>query len=97
MIKLTEEEFNNLFKKYKQVRKADNGTPLCIYCGNPFSQENLRYHNDSTEVGTPNCTIEITCDVCHKVIWRGGSWYTGIDNNDDLIYVIEEAMENEKR
>ena len=29
MIKLTEEEFNNLFMECKQVTKADNGTHLC--------------------------------------------------------------------
>jgi hypothetical protein len=95
MIILTEEEFNNLFTKYPQVRKAEAGKPCCPYCGNAFSPENLTYYNTSTEAGTPCCGIEITCDVCNKAIWRGGSWYPSIDDNEELLEVAEIALDRE--
>jgi len=97
MIELTQEEFNNLFKKYPQVRKAEAGEPCCPYCGNAFSPRNLAYYNGSTEAGTPYCNIEITCDVCNKEIWRGGSWYPGIEDKEELLIAAEEALDEAMR
>ncbi len=93
MIVLTQEEFNGLFKKYPQVRKAEAGEPCCPYCSNALSPKSLEYWNQATEAGTPCCTIEITCDVCDKVIWRGGSWYPGIDDKEELIQETQELLD----
>lgn len=95
MIVLTQEEFNNLFKKYPQVRKAVAGEPCCPYCGNALSPKNLEYWNRSTEAGTPCCFIEIECDVCNKVIWRGGSWYPSIDDREELMKEAQEVLDKE--
>ncbi len=95
MIILTEKEFSNLFTQYPQVRKAEAGEPCCPYCSNAFSPENLAYYNKSTITGTPFCTIKITCDVCKKVIWRGGSWYPGIHNSEELVKIAEKALADE--
>lgn len=93
MITLTQEEFDNLFKKYPQVRKAGAGEPCCPYCGNALSPRNLDFYNQATEAGTPCCAIVITCDVCRKVIWRGGSWWPEIDDAEELLQVAQEVLD----
>ena len=92
-IELTEEEFAQLFKEYPKVYRE--GNVLCPYCSNPLSPKNLEYWETSTESGTPGSSIEITCDVCEKVIWRGNSWYPGIDNKEELKQVVEEIITKE--
>lgn len=93
MIEITEAEFAALFAKYPAVRKAESGTPLCPYCSNALSPENLGFFNGATESGTGFCEIEITCDVCNRVIWEGASWYPGIDQKDELLEVTGEVLD----
>ena len=94
-IYLTEQEFAGLFAEYPSVRKAESGAPLCPYCGNALSPEALEFYNGSTEAGTDCCSIEITCDVCGKEIWRGGSWYPGIETREELIEVAADVLSSE--
>ena len=89
---LTEEEFAGIFTKYPHVRTGESGMPICPFCGNAFSSKNLEYYNVATLEGTPFCSIEITCDVCNKVIWRGDSWYPGIEDEDELIDVADKVL-----
>lgn len=85
MVELTQEEFNGLFAKHDVVRKAESGAPICPYCENALSATALAYWNGSTEAGTPFCELELGCDVCGNIIWRGGSWYPGIDDRAELL------------
>lgn len=91
MIYLTEDEFAELFIDYPQVR-VDSGSPLCPHCSNPFSPENLDYYNSCTEYGTECCAIEIKCDVCGHVIWRGGAW-GWVEDKSHLIDMTRDMLE----
>jgi hypothetical protein len=92
VITLTQDEFNSLFMAYPKVRKAKNGSPVCPYCSNGFSASGIKYWNAATEAGTPFCTIEISCDICHKVIWRGGTWWPWIEDKEELIEQADEVI-----
>jgi len=91
MIELSQQEFKLLFQQYPQIRKTQNGAPRCPYCGNTFSPENIDYYNSCTESGTDCCEVEITCDVCQKVMWRGGAW-KNIENVLDLEEAVDEVL-----
>jgi hypothetical protein len=91
MITLTQDEFNGLFKAYPKVRKAENGSPICPYCSNRLSAHGLKYWHVATW-GAPCCTIEISCDICHKVIWRGGTWWPKIEDKEELIEQADEVI-----
>lgn len=92
MIELSEAEFVSLFTDYPSVRKAESGSPICPYCNNALSPAALEYYNRASEAGTDCCNIEIICDVCDKEIWRGGSWYPGIDTKDELLDVAAAVL-----
>lgn len=94
-IRLTEQEFNDLFTQYPQVRKAENGQPECPYCGNGFTAAGLNYWNSVTDAGTDFCEIEIRCDVCDRVMWRGGSWYPRIEDERELSDFAEFILKHE--
>jgi hypothetical protein len=85
MVELTQDEFTALFAEYPAVRKADSGSPICPYCSNALSPESIDLMNGSTEDGTPYCTVEITCDVCGKDIWRGGSWHGDAISHEERV------------
>ena len=94
-IHLSEDEFRALFAEFPKIRKASSGEPVCPHCANAFSPENVEYWNQSTEEGTECCEIEIRCDVCGNVAWRGGSWWPHIEDAEDLKAVAEEVLRRE--
>ena len=95
MITLSDDEFAALFRPYSEVPKTAAGMPTCPYCHQPLSPESLDYYNGATEYGTPFCDIEIACTSCHRTIWRGGSWYPGIEAADELASVAAEVLRDE--
>jgi uncharacterized protein with PIN domain len=95
MIELTDEEFARLFAPYPQVERAESGVPSCPYCHDALSGRSLDYYNGATEAGTDYCTVEITCEACGRMIWRGGSWYPGVETRDELTHVVEDALADE--
>lgn len=91
-IRLTQEEFNDLFRRYPKVRKAASGDPSCPYCGNGLTPRGLYYWNKMTEAGTGYCWIEIKCDVCTRIIWSGRDWYSPVERRDELIRSAAEML-----
>lgn len=55
----------------------DNPQIICIYCNTPWTEEMLQQLHFCEGSYTPECvsskignTTDITCPVCHKVIYR---------------------------
>jgi hypothetical protein len=92
MVELTQDEFTALFAEYPAIRTDDSGAPICPYCSNALSPESIDLMNGSTEDGTPYCNVEITCDVCGKDIWRGGSWHGDAISHEEHVGCIEDAL-----
>jgi hypothetical protein len=59
----------------------------------------MRFHLKAWSIGTkqqkqvPLAVPLKSPAMCDKVIWRGGSWYPGIDDKEELIQETQELLD----
>ena len=75
-------------ERLADVLKA-KGYAICKSCGRNIDRGDIAWNNGSTEVGTPCTFVEIICARCDNQVARIHSWYPGIEDMDELTYVIE--------
>jgi len=71
---------------------ADKGKANCPACGRFLDRGDVSWNNGDTGEGTGYCTVFIVCQECDSSIALISSWYPGIDDFADVLYVL--ATEN---
>lgn len=69
---------------------AEHGSTVCYSCGRAIDRGDVAWNNASTEAGTGYCTVEIICQGCEASIAHVTSWYLGIDDFGDVVFVLED-------
>ena len=73
--------------RLKVVLRA-HGATRCT-CGHRIGWGDIAWNSGNTEYGTGFCTVQIQCVGCDREIVNFHSWYPGITDRDELLYVLE--------
>lgn len=78
--------------KLKAILQAHNSEP-CPHCQKPIDRGDVAWNSASTKAGTGYSVLEIQCQRCLYEIAYVKSWYSGIHDFNEFVYVLGEDWE----
>jgi nitrate/TMAO reductase-like tetraheme cytochrome c subunit len=82
-----------LDERLAEILKEHNASN-CRHCGHKIGWGDIAWNNGSTEAGTGYSTVQITCEGCAQEVAHFNSWFSPIDNQEDLLYVMTDDWQN---